>query len=620
VVASAGGLATDIQAQISTFPHLQNFDSVQAGILPTGWSSTRNVSPDTIDFRVSLTNPFSPPHAVGSTNARVSQSLISPLFDFSLVAPDTLSFRIVRSSTHTARMLVEASIDSGITYAAQLGDSLRHPGVTGYVPVKLGLPSVLSSQSSVRFRWRIVGDPAAGSTATLRMDDILVTARASDDLELDSVRFHPSLPTEGDSMTAIAKIRNLGLRSAQNFAAEFYVDANNDSLPQPVELRSVTASSGSVAGGDSVELSGGLGIVAAGSHLAIVRLVYPPDQNPANNLGRGWLAVGYRPGSIVVNEIMYAPISPEPEWLELFNTRADSISLRNWFIADSSRTQRRITTQDITIPPGGYAVLTGNPASLLNIHPDIPAVIIGVGSFPSLNNSGDAVILYDSRSFAMDSVRYLPTWGGNAGGRSLERIDPVAPSVQQSNWGSCRLAERSTPGLRNSLTRKDSDLAVDTLRFAPALPVVGESVTVSVQVRNPGRESIPNFLVQLFADLNTDSLPQPEELIGSTQNAFPLPPLDSVGYDFSVGTLAAGTRSFIGRVAFAGDEDTTNNTQPARLIVGYPAGAVRINEIMYAPAAGVPEWVELFNASTDSVELTRWILGNRSQSSRYEIG
>ncbi|HXG00626.1 MAG TPA: lamin tail domain-containing protein, partial [Bacteroidota bacterium] len=46
----------------------------------------------------------------------------------------------------------------------------------------------------------------------------------------------------------------------------------------------------------------------------------------------------------------------------------------------------------------------------------------------------------------------------------------------------------------------------------------------------------------------------------------------------------------------------------------------RINEIMYAPAAGVPEWVELFNASTDSVELTRWILGNRSQSSRYEIG
>lgn len=620
VVASAGGLATDIQAQISTFPYRENFDSVQPPALPPGWSSTRNRDTSANDFATSTTNPFSAPHAVGSTNARISQTLFSPLFDFSVGLPDTLSFRVARSSTHTARMLVEASTDGGATYSHQLGDSLRYPGVTTYTLIKLGLPSALFSEVSVRFRWRILGDPLAGATATLRMDDIVITARASDDLELGSVRFDPPAPTEGEPVTAIAKIRNLGLRSAQNFAAEFYIDANNDSLPQPSELRSVTASTAALAAGDSVELAGDLGSVAAGLHLTIVRIVYPPDQNPANNLRRASLAVGYRAHSVVVNEIMYAPTSPEPEWVELVNIRTDSISLRSWFIADSSRTQRRITTQDIKIPPGGYAVLTGNPAALLNIHPDIPSIIIGVSSFPSLNNSGDAVILYDSRSFAMDSVRYLPAWGGNTGGRSLERIDPEAPSVQQFNWGSCRLAERSTPGLRNSLTRKDRDLAVDTLRFLPSLPVLGDSVTVSVKVKNAGRESAATFLVQVFDDVNADSLPQPGELIATAYNTFPLAPLDSISYDFTVGMPTAGVHTLLGRVEFAGDEDTTNNMRFGRVIVGYPAGSVRINEIMYAPATGAPEWIELFNTRSDTVELTGWLLGNRSQSSRYEIG
>lgn len=619
VVASVGGLATDSRAQITTYPYRQNFDSVQPPALPPGWSSTRNRDSSMNDFTTSASNPSSPPHAVLSTNARISQTLFTPLFDFTGVTPDTLAFRIARSSTHTARVLVEASTDGGTTFPIQLGDSLRYPGVTTYILVKLGLPPSLATQSSVRLRWRVVGDPSAGATATLRLDDILLSTLISDDLDVGSVRFVPLLPMEEDSIVSFARIRNRGLRPAQNFSAEFYVDANNDSIPQPSELRAVVSSTGLLGVGDSVELAGSIGSLPPRTHLVMVRVVYPPDQNPGNNLLRVGLPVGYRARSIVINEIMYAPTSPEPEWVELFNTRADSISLRNWFIADSSRTQRRITTQELKVPPGGYAVLTGNPSAFLNIHPTVTSVLIGVSSFPSLNNSGDAVILYDNRSLAMDSVRYVPAWGGNTGGRSLERIEPEGPSTVQANWGTCRLPSRSTPGERNSLTRKDRDLAVDSVWQLPALPVLGDSVRVLVQVKNPGRQPASMFVLQLFNDLNADSIPQPGELLFSVQHPSPLQPQDSTILAFDAGSFPAGTHHLIGRVEFAADEDTTNNLRIRRLVVGYPAGSVRINEIMYAPATGTPEWVELFNTRPDSVDLAGWRVGNRSQSSRYEI-
>ncbi len=619
VVASVGGLAADTRAQISIFPYLQNFDSVQPPALPVGWSSTRNRDTSANDFATSTTNPASPPHAVGSTNARITQALFSPLFSFAAAIPETLSFRVARSSTHTARMLVEASIDSGRTFSIQVGDSIRYPGTTAYVLLKLGLPQALVAQPSVQFRWRIVGDPTAGTSATLRIDDIAIRALAAYDLSLSAVRFQPSAPVEGDSVLTIAKIINVGQQSAQNFSAEFYVDANNDSLPQPSELRAVVPGSGVLAVRDSVELAAHTGPFPAGSHLMIVRIVYPPDQNVSNNQRLAPLTVGYRAGSIVVNEIMYAPTSPEPEWVELYNTRTDSISLKNWFIADSSRTQRRITTQEVKIPPGRYAVLTGNPSGFLNIHPDFSSVIIGVTSFPTLNNSGDAVILYDARGVAMDSVRYLPAWGGNTGGRSLERVDPAGPSTLQSNWGTCRSPNRSTPGRRNSLTRKDRDLAVDSLRYLPLQPIVGDTVQILVPVRNPGREVAPLFVVQLFNDLNADSLPQPNELVGSTPNATPLAPLDSTVFPFTIGVLPAGFYHFIGRVDFAGDEDTTNNMRVDRVVIGYPEGTVRINEIMYAPTGSMPEWVELYNTSTDTVDIARWQIGNRLSTSRYEV-
>ncbi len=614
-VVMLGELASVCSAQITNFPHIQHFDSLSPPALPPGWSSTQNRIPGANDFTAGTTNPRSSPNSAGVTNAGISQTLISPLFDFTNTVPDTLTFYVRRSATFNARMLVEASLDGGNTYTLPLGDSLTNTNPNSYVQVKLGLPASLATSSAVQLRWRIVAD--AGASATLRMDDITVATQVRNDLALVNIRSVPQFPLEQDPVFAVAKIKNPGQQSAQNFSVEFYVDANNDSLPQPSELRSIVAAASPLGVSDSVELMGNVGALEAGFRLVIARVLYPPDQNLSNNQRTATFSIGYRARSIVINEIMYGPSSPEPEWVELYNTRGDSISLRNWLISDSSRTSRRvITTQEINIAPNGYAVLTKSPATLLTIHPEILSPVLGVSSFPSLNNTSDAVVVYDNRAIVMDSVRYSSLWGGS-GGRSLERIDPLAASTERTNWGTTRNAARSTPGERNSLTRKDRDVSVDSLRFFPPFPNAGDSLQVFVPIKNPGRETVASFTLQLYRDVNSDSLPQPSELIGSTIRS--LPSLDSISVAFAVRNAQAGRQSYIARVEFGADEDTTNNTRVGQIIVGYPAGSVRINEIMYAPNAGVPEWVELLNTRSDTLDLEKWAIGNRSSTSRYEI-
>jgi hypothetical protein len=606
-----------LAAQVHGLPFVQNFDSVAPPLLPSGWSSTQNRTPGVNDFTTTSGTPRSLPSAVLSTNATIGQSLVSPLFDFSGQLPDKLIFYTRRSVTHLARMVVEASLDSGITYPLQIEDSLLNTGSTNYVVSSSPLPSVLTTSHSVRFRWRIIPD-ASGSSGTLRIDDVSITVLATNDLALSRIRFEPLRPVENDSVKVVSTVRNVGFQLAQSFGVDFFVDANNDSLPEPEEFVAGATSTTGLGVGDSLNLSVSLGRFPAGEKVIIGKIVFVPDQNPSNDVRAMGLTIGYRYGSVVVNEIMYAPTSTEPEWVELYNTRSDSINLKGWLVSDSNvLTKRTITSTTILIPPNGYVVMTKDSAALVDIHPAIPCRIIDVTGFPTLNNSGDAVVLYDDRVKSMDSVGYVPGWGGNTGGKSLERIDPSAPSTTQANWGTSR--HGSTPGVRNSLTRKDHDLRVDSLVIAPDIPVVGDRLELHARIQNIGIQPASPFTVLFFEDLDGDSLAEPGEMIGVFAQSSPLAPLDSVDIVHAIQSPTAGVHPYISVVSFAADEDSTNNVRLMAGIVGYRAGTLLINEVMYSPAAGIPEWVELLNLAPDTVDLKDWKVGNRSFSPRYTI-
>ena len=91
-------------------------------------------------------------------------------------------------------------------------------------------------------------------------------------------------------------------------------------------------------------------------------------------------------------------------------------------------------------------------------HPGIPVPVIQPAGWPSLNDNGDNIILYDPRGVTLDSVAYSTGWGGE-NGRSLERKEPFRNSNDMTNWSSS-LDPGSTPGKMNSVTQRDFDLSL----------------------------------------------------------------------------------------------------------------------------------------------------------------
>ena len=605
-------------AQVSSFPHIEDFDSVSPPALPPGWSSSQNRTPGTNDFTTSTTTPHSLPNAVGSSNATVGQSLTTPRIDFSGKVPDRLSFLTRRSSTHLAHVVVEASLDGGGTFPIQVGDTLTNTVSSTYVLSSFIIPDTLSDKSSAMFRWRIIPD-ASGNTATFRIDDVSISVQVTQDLSLTKLSFVPVTPVEDDTVLAVARVMNVGQEIASSFSVQFYEDRNLDSIPQPDELVAIASNILPLAVADSVDLVGSLGQFIPGDRRMIARVLYAPDETPVNDQASAILKVGYRAKSVVVNEIMYAPAGTEPEWVELFNARVDSINLKDWLVSDNIVTSRKlISASAVMLPPAGYAILTKDSAALIDVHPDIQSRIINVSGLPTLNNTGDQVVLYDNRGATMDSVPYLPAWGGNISGRSLERIDSRGPSTQQANWASSHDGTRSTPGRRNSVSRKDHDLVLAGMTLMPAVPVHGDSIVAEESVRNAGFEPADGYVLQLFDDVNGDSLGQPDELLFAINQTLPLSALDSASVVFPSFYSTRNALSLIGKVYYSPDEDSSNNSMSIHREVGYRRGTVVISEIMYSPV-GEPEWVELANISSDSVDVRGWKISNRSSTTRYSI-
>jgi hypothetical protein len=609
--------ATVAHAQVSQFPFVQNFDSVTPPALPTGWTTTTNRSASG-DFKTVSTTVRSAPNAVVDSNSTIPQSLISPILDFSNRIVDSLEFWERRTSAHNSGVLIEASTDSGNTFSIPISDTLQNPGVTTYVRRALALPSSLDNQSAVRIRWRVIGNGTGGSPTTIRFDDIRITVKTQFDAGINSIRFSPLFPVVGDSVTITATVKNYGIQPIQDFLAAFYDDINRDSLPQPTELFDSVRVISAIAQGDSFSVSAVLQNLPLADKLIIVQTLLPNDENPTNDLRIALLTVGVPPLSLVVNEVMYGPTSPEPEWVEITNVSSDSVNLRQWKIADRNTANRStITARDFFLPPGRFAVVAKDSAVLLALHPEISSRVFHVPTLATLNNDSDAVVFFDHRGVIIDSVHYRSSWGGTSG-RSLERIDARGPSLLQSNWGSSTNPARSTPGRKNSLTPKDFDVAVSRIAFAPNAPIIGDSVIVSATIKNPGLLAAQNILVEFFEDANSDSLPQPQERFG-LETIAQIVPDDSVVLSAQQSSLALGDHLFIVRAELSMDEDTTNNIKRATVSAGYPAGTIVINEIMYAPVAGEPEWVEFLNVAADSVNLKNWRVSNRTSSTRYAI-
>lgn len=274
----------------------------------------------------------------------------------------------------------------------------------------------------------------------------------SHDLLLKSFEITPLFPVKGDSLRLEFIIKNAGINAADNFEVSIYDDRNFDSIYQGNELLSLKSFQ-QLNQNDSLTDSFLVTAADTGYKQFITSIKYSDDDDTLNNNAIKNIYINFQTHSakIIINEIMYAPVSSEPEWIEIFNSSGEIINVKNWKIADSASQNDpvNLTLTDKLFYPRDYLLITKSQ-EIFNHHSNLDSgKIIIVSSMPVLNNDKDKIFIYNESLNAIDYVSYRSSWGGN-NGKSLERKSPESNSGDSSNWVASIDCERSTPLSVNS--------------------------------------------------------------------------------------------------------------------------------------------------------------------------
>ena len=300
---------------------------------------------------------------------------------------------------------------------------------------------------------------------------------------------------------------------------------------------------------------------------------------------------------IVINEIMADPNPvvglPEWEYVELYNTTEFGIDLKDWQIHIGSNEN---TFGNFVLAPHGYVILCHNDAvSELRQYGDC----IGFGSF-SVGNTSSAMYLYDKSGLLISSVSFSNTWyhdpDKDNGGWSVEQIDPLNPCAGATNWTASMDTSGGTPGRINSVN--------------------GEN---NVEPKVERVSLFGNQIVQLWFDQQMD----PAELLerqhfcveetGEHPQQTVVNPMDGtyVELHFDQGFAEGIVYTLVingvtNCVGTAIEADT-------RVQFGIPneiaEGEILINEILFDPIAPGVDYVELYNNTDKTFDLSTLMLG-----------
>ena len=437
------------------------------------------------------------------------------------------------------------------------------------------------------------------------------------DLILKSFVISPLQPSAGDSLKLDFVIKNLGLLAASNYTINVYKDLNLDSIGDPSELINTQTFSTTLNQNDSLSYRYGIANIDSGKKQYIGIIVYAPDQDTLNNKLIRSVNVGGQVVSsgLLINEIMYAPTSPEPEWVEVYNNSGAPLNIKNWKISDESSqgTPITITASDRIINTNDYLVISKTNA-IVPLHPLLDtSKVIYVSGLPAFNNDFDKVIIFNNASIIVDQVSYRSSWGGSSK-YSLERISFTRPSQDSTNWSGSTDNEFSTPTRLNSVTPKQNDLRLKSFIFSPLLPNAGDTLKLDFVIKNIGLLPANNYTLNIYKDINFDSIAQPSELINAQTFSAILNQNDSSTYRFIIANIDSSKKQYIGLVVYTPDEDTLNNKLVRTVYVGGHAvtSGIIINEIMYAPQTPEPEWVEIFNNSSIPINIKNWKIADES--------
>ena len=311
---------------------------------------------------------------------------------------------------------------------------------------------------------------------------------------------------------------------------------------------------------------------------------------------------------IIINEIMADPSPqmglPEFEYIELFNRSDHKVNFKDWTIECGNTIK---VFPDIEMDTGSFLILVyeGAENEFMKFGNCLPVFT----SRTSLSNSGGNIEIRNEEGQLISWMSYSDEWYENdyyrMGGWSLERIDPERFCGSDENWKVSADPAGGTPGRINTVI----GINPDTLNPEVTNIEIPEESVIEIFFNEPMDSTTLLFPEHYFIDQGVGN---PVEI------RLKSPDYQSVLLFLSK-PLEAG---FIYQLYITSDITDCNGnrlewTDPIRFAKPeLPEGKdILISEIMFHPLPGNSEFLEIFNYSSKTFDLSQLLIAERDEQS-----
>lgn len=162
-------------------------------------------------------------------------------------------------------------------------------------------------------------------------------------------------------------------------------------------------------------------------------------------------------GDLLINEVLFNPITGGTDWVEVYNNSTKVIDLYNWQLANDDNGvigNNEIILEHALIYPDDYVVFTEDSTHVLQNFPSVTPGNFVQMNLPTYNDDSSTVYLIQDNTLR-DQLSYSDDWHfalmDDDEGKSLERIDPEGLTNDRNNWHTAAESVGfGTPGGENS--------------------------------------------------------------------------------------------------------------------------------------------------------------------------
>jgi len=232
--------------------------------------------------------------------------------------------------------------------------------------------------------------------------------------------------------------------------------------------------------------------------------------NELSDKARFGLPQSIKPGDILINEILFNPITGGSDFVEIVNVSQKVVDLSVLNIGEVDEDNEELVNEDplteqITLLlPGQILCLTRDVNFQKNLYlPPASANFLEMDGFPSFDDADGTCVIFTDSGQVIDSFYYEDDYHyltlDDDDGVSLERLSLSQPTNDPENWQSAAsLVGYATPGYENSQfipeSSAESEVFLENTTFSPNLDGQDDVLAINYKLDFPAA----NLRVQIF--------------------------------------------------------------------------------------------------------------------------